>query len=93
MSKLVQEHFNTGLKLQRGWSFGKYELGEDINSKTQIVVIKGDTRIQMNEIELDGEYRINVDRNTSKQYDVIRIKVESYDLAILNIHSLMRMLK
>ena len=42
----------------------------------------------MNEIELDEEYRINVDRNTSKQYDVIRIKVESYDLAILNIHSI-----
>lgn len=84
MSESLQEHFNTGLKLQRGWSFGKYELGENINSKSQIVVVKGNTRIQMNEIELDGEYRINVDRNTPKQYDMIRIEIKSHDLAILN---------
>jgi len=95
MSESLKDHYNTGLKLVRGRKFDTYELGGDVNSKSQIIVVKGDTKIQMNSIDgkLGGGIQIQFDRNTSKRYNSISFKVKKYEEALQHIHALMRMLK
>ncbi len=99
--KFLKEHFDTGLKLSRGWKIGRFtpigneRIGSPQNSRSQIIVTKGDSRIKMNELDgrLGGGFRITVDRNTSRGYDRIDFKVKKYDEALDKIHSLMRMIK
>lgn len=99
---MTEEHFDTGLILSSGWEIGRFtrlnneRIGQPQNSRTQIIVTKGDSRISMNQLDgrLGGGFTIKVDRNSTKGYDSFYIeKLKKYDDALSTIHSLMRMIK
>lgn len=97
----LKEHFNTGLKVSNGWKVSRFppigdeRIGSPMNSRSQIQVEKGDSRIRMNAIDgrLGGGYRITVDRNAPKEYDSFDIHVKKYDEALDKLHSFMRLIK
>jgi len=94
-----QVHFDTGLRLFNGWKIGRFprygdeKIGSPQNSRTQIIVKKGNKQITMNQFDgrLGGQFRIKVDNNTPKAYDSFSFMVKKYDEALNTIHALMRM--
>lgn len=104
--EFLTDHFNTGLKLERGWKFGKHQLGEDINSKSGITVVKGkikvkfvgtipQTKISMHPLDgrIGGGHRIEVSRTTRKGVDRFYLHEKKFEDAVQLIHTLMRILK
>ena len=100
-SDSIKNYFDTGLVLSNGWRIGRFprygdqKIGSPQNSKTQIIVKKGNKQIRMNQFDgrLGGQFRIIIDHNTTKGYDSVSFMIKEYDEALTTIHSLMRIIK
>lgn len=90
--EFLTRHHDTGLKLSDGFKFDKYQLFKtNINSRSQIIVIRRKTRIQMVSVDgrLGGGYNINVNSKHGSLY----LHYKKYDEALDNMHLLMRLIK
>ncbi len=105
--EFLEDHFETGLKLEREWKFDTYLSSKsEINSKSGITVIKGifhdkligkipKTKITMFPLDgrLGGGYNIKVERHARKGLSSFHLHEKKWDETIKLIHTLMRMLK